>query len=129
MLHIQQSAVLRMMRAGLTTFAAAALLALPGAAGAQTATAPCYELIPASPRVEPAVPMLVDKCSGRTWLLKRAGRGTFRWATVDMDGDVPKATDRPPIDDQPANKADNPPATKDDDGKKCFTFNNRKFCE
>ncbi len=126
MLHIQQPAVLRMMRGGLS-LAAVALLALPVVAAAQTASAPCYELLPASPRVEPAVPMLVDKCSGRTWLLKRAGRGTFRWATVEMDGDVPKATDRPPIDNQPANKAENPPA--EGDGKKCFTFNNRKFCE
>jgi hypothetical protein len=107
----------------------AVLLALPGAAVAQTASAPCYELIPARPRIEPPLPMLVDKCSGRTWLLMRAGRGTYRWASVDMDSDIPKATDRPPTDDQPANKAETPPANKDGDGKKCFTFNNRKFCE
>ena len=118
-----------MMRAGLIAGAAAALLALPGAAAAQTASAPCFELIPARPQIEPPAPMLVDKCSGRTWLLKRAGRGTYRWATVDMDGEMPKATDRPPTDDQPANKAGNPAANKDGDGKKCFTFNNRKFCE
>jgi hypothetical protein len=109
--------------------AAAALITWPGGAAAQIASAPCFELIPARPRIEPPVPMLVDKCSGRTWLLKRAGRGTYRWATVDMDGEVPKATDRPPTDNQPANKADNPPADKDGDGTKCFTFNNRKFCE
>ena len=65
--------------------------------------------------------MLVDKCSGRTWLLTRAGRGSYRWATIDADGEMPKATDRPPTDKQPENK--------DGDGKKCFTFNNRKFCE
>jgi hypothetical protein len=108
---------------------AGAVLAFPGAAAAQTAPAPCYELIPARPRIEPPAPMLVDKCSGRTWLLKRAGRGGYRWAAIDVDEDMPKATDRPPIDNQPAGKADNPSADKEGDGAKCFTFNNRKFCE
>lgn len=126
MLYVQQPALLRMTR---TVLIAAALLALPGAAAAQTPSAPCFELIPARPRIEPPLPMLVDKCSGRTWLLMRAGRGSYRWATIDMDSDTPKATDRPPTDDQPASNADNPPAEKNGDGKKCFTFNNRKFCE
>lgn len=126
MLHVQQPALLRMTRLVLI---AAALLALPGAAAAQTASAPCFELIPARPRIEPPLPMLVDKCSGRTWLLMRAGRGSYRWAAIDVADDMPKATDRPPTDNQPAGKADIPSAEKEGDGKKCFTFNNRKFCE
>ena len=126
MLHLQQPALLRMTRALLI---AGALLAFPGAAAAQNIPAPCYELVPARPRIEPPAPMLVDKCSGRTWLLKRAGRGSYRWAAIDADDDMPKATDRPPTDNQPANKADNTSADKQGDGAKCFTFNNRKFCE
>jgi hypothetical protein len=109
------------MRGGL---AAAALLLSAGTAIAQTASMPCFELIPARVRIEPPVPMLVDKCSGRTWLLVRSGRAAYRWAAIDTESEKPKATDRPAIDTGPANKAD-----KDGDGKKCFTFNNRKFCE
>jgi hypothetical protein len=119
MLYVQQSALLRMTRLGLA--AAAALVALAGAAAAQTASAPCFELIPARARIEPPAPMLVDKCSGRTWLLTRSARGAFRWIAIDTESEKPKATDRPATDTQPA--------AKEGDGKKCFTFNNRKFCE
>lgn len=122
MLHVQQPAVLRISAAAL---AGAMLLGLPGVAAAQLASSPCYELIPARPRIEPAAPMLVDKCSGRTWLLTKAGRGGYRWAAIDVDAEQPKATDRPPTDDKPASN----PTSKGEDGKKCFTFNNRKFCE
>lgn len=111
-----------MIRFGL---AAVAVLAFHGLAAAQTASSPCYELIPARPRIEPSAPMLVDKCSGRTWLLTRAGRGGYRWAAIDADTDQPKAADRPPTDDKQASN----PGSKGEDGKKCFTFNNRKFCE
>jgi hypothetical protein len=122
MLHVQQSPLLRIARAGLATFAAALSLVQSAAtAGAETPAAPCYELIPARAGIEPPAPMLVDKCNGRTWLLVRAGRGVYRWATLRMDADMPKATDRPATDSQPARK--------DDGGQKCFTFNNRKFCE
>jgi len=101
--------------------AAASLMVFASVAAAQNATEPCYELIPARAKIDPPAPMLVDKCSGRTWLLTRGARGVWRWAAIDADGDKPKATDRPPTDMQPARK--------DGDGKKCFTFNDRKFCE
>lgn len=111
-----------MMRAGLAVAGISA--ALSNSAVAQTASAPCFELIPAHARIEPQAPMLVDKCSGRTWVLVRSKRGAFRWAAIHSDSEMPKATDRPATDTQPANKAD-----KEGDAKKCFTFNNRKFCE
>jgi hypothetical protein len=106
---------------------AAAMASVPlcGAALAQTASAPCYEFVPARPRIEPPAPMLVDRCSGRTWLLARSGRGAYRWALVDMEYEKPKSTDRPATDTQAAA----PLARKDGDPQKCFTFNNRKFCE
>lgn len=121
MLYLQQPSFLRIAYAGLAA-SAAALLALPGAAAAQTASTPCYELIPARAGIEPPAPMLVDKCSGRSWLLVRAGRGSYRWATLGMEAEKPKATDRPVTDSQPVRKDGG-------DGSKCFTFNNRKFCE
>jgi hypothetical protein len=68
--------------------------------------------------------MLVDKCTGRTWLLVRSKRGAFRWASIQSDGEMPKANDHPTTDRYPAGKAD-----REGDAKKCFTFNNRKFCE
>lgn len=120
MLYVQRPALLRMMRAVL----AAAALLLPGAAIAQTASSPCFELIPARARIEPLAPLLVDKCSGRTWLLVRSGRGDYRWAAINTENEKPKATDRPATDTGPADKAD-----KDGSAGKCFTFNNRRFCE
>lgn len=121
MLHLQQSSLLRV-----TGARQAALLVLTGClllAGrpALAQTTPCYEVIPPRAKGEPTAPMLVDKCSGRTWVLVRSGRGVYRWTVVDMDYDKPKTTDRPVTDTQSAKS--------DGDPKKCFTFNNRKFCE
>lgn len=120
MLHVQQPSLLRVIQQA----ALAAALLSPGAALAQTADAPCYELIPARERVTPPAPMLVDKCSGRTWMLTRSGRGGYRWAAIQTDDEKPKATDRAATDAAPAGRAD-----KEGSGGKCFTFNNRKFCE
>jgi hypothetical protein len=108
-----------MSRAVLAAMAAAVSLAMFAPVAAAQTAAPCYEYVPVRPRIEPSLPMLVDKCSGRTWLL-RGGRGGYRWAVIEMELDKPKTTDRPVTDHQPARK---------DDGKKCFTFNDRKFCE
>ncbi|MGV3632720.1 MAG: hypothetical protein ACO1NY_00090 [Pseudorhodoplanes sp.] len=121
MLYVQQPALLRMMRA---SGAAVVILLTSGAAFAQMASAPCFEFIPARPRIEPPSPMLVDKCTGRTWLLTRTSRGTYRWASIQSDGETPKAPDRPATDRGHAERAD-----KQGGGGKCFTFNNRKFCE
>jgi hypothetical protein len=107
------------MKAQLAILAAATGLLLALGGSAQSADA-CYEVIPARAKIEPPAPMLVDKCSGRTWLLVRAGRA-YRWAAVAADEEKPKATDRPVVDAQPART--------DKDAQKCFTFNNRKFCE
>jgi hypothetical protein len=123
MLHIQQSHLLRV--AGVIPLVRLAMIGCLIASGsdavAQDAAAPCYEVIPPRAKIEPPVPMLVDKCSGRTWLLSRSGRGAYRWAVVDMEHEKPKTTDRPVTDVQPAKREGDP--------QKCFTFNNRKFCE
>ena len=93
---------------------------------AQTATAPCFEIIPARTGIEPPVPMLVDKCSGRTWLLTRGGRRSghdraspygYRWTLIEAEQDVAKTTDKLRA------------ASADKQDGKCFTFNGRKFCE
>lgn len=121
MLYIQQPSLLRMMQAML---AAGSVLLLSGGAVAQTVSTPCFEFVPVRPRIEPASPMLIDKCTGRTWLLTRGSRGAYRWAAIHTESEMPKATDRPVTDASPAAKAD-----KDGGAGKCFTFNNRKFCE
>ena len=105
---------------------ACAGLAFGGQALAQPATAPCFEIVPARSGIEPPVPMLVDKCSGRTWLLSRGGRRTghdraspygYRWTLIEAEQDVAKTTDKLPA------------ASADKRDSKCFTFNGRKFCE
>ncbi len=119
MLHVQQPALLRMTRASVVAVVGM-LFASSGGAAEPAVAAQCFELIPARSRIEPPSPMLVDKCTGRSWLLVRS-RGSYRWAMIDMDQARPKATDRP--------VTDNQPMAKDGDGQKCFAFNGRKFCE
>lgn len=123
MLYVQQPSILRIACA-VVAASAVVLPALSGAAAAQMASSPCYELIPARAGIEPPAPMLVDKCSGRSWLLVRAGRGVYRWAALGMEAEKPKAIDRPATDAKPSEKAG-----KEEGGGKCFTFNNRRFCE
>jgi hypothetical protein len=104
--------------------AAATVLLLSSGATAQTVSTPCFEFVPVRPRIEPPSPMLVDKCTGRTWLLTRTSRGAYRWAAILTESEMPKVTDRPATDASPAAKSD-----RDGGVGKCFTFNNRKFCE
>jgi hypothetical protein len=65
--------------------------------------------------------MLVDKCSGQTWILAKTnqrGRGMpYRWSRVPID--------HPEIAKVPQPSAVAPAAT----GEKCFTFQGRQFCE
>ena len=61
---------------------AAMLLRLAAGAGlAQDTGAVCFEVIPARPNIEPPVPILIDKCSGRSWVLIRNGK-SYRWSLI-----------------------------------------------
>jgi hypothetical protein len=101
-----------------------AMAAMPfvsaNAALAQSAGAACFEVIPARPNIEPPTPIMVDKCSGRSWVLIRNGRN-YRWALIATEFERAKTADRAPV--------DGAAAAPESGSQKCFTFNNRKFCE
>jgi hypothetical protein len=91
----------------------------------------CFEIVPAVARTAPA--LLVDKCLGRTWQLvpshrvrgSRTGALVYRWrALVRPDGAAPAVSfpaARRPV----AAK----PVAATGVGRRCFTFDGRKFCE
>jgi hypothetical protein len=87
---------------------------------AQATAQPCFEVMAARPGVEPAVPILVDKCSGRSWVLTRNGKN-YRWSLIATELEKPKLGDRAPIEGAAVAPGTGP--------QKCFTFNGRKFCE
>jgi hypothetical protein len=93
-----------------------------GSAVAKTAESgltACYEVIAPQPNALPRTPLLVDKCSGRTWLLTKSARGAgYRWARVSTEEAAPSSgAAQAKAPEQPANS------------RNCFTFNNRRFCE
>ena len=119
MLYLQQSPVLRMKTAIRAGLAIAILLPLPASvAFAQGAT--CFEVIPARPNLEPPAAMMVDKCSGKSWVLIRNGRN-YRWSLISTEMEKPKIGDRAPV--------EGAAPALESGSQKCFTFNNRKFCE
>lgn len=95
--------------------AAIAEQAPPGPGGSA-----CYELIPAAANTLPGAPMLVNKCSGQTYVLTRvpsrvkaAGHHVYWWRPIAL-GDATETKPRP---------AAAAPA-----GSKCFAFDGRRFC-
>jgi hypothetical protein len=78
------------------TALACALLASSDAASAQTAAPFCYEVIPARPNIEPPAPIMIDKCSGRSWILLRNGRASYRWSLIATEAEKAKTGDRVP---------------------------------
>lgn len=108
-----------------TCLAAFVALTCAGGAYAQgpdaAKPATCYEVIPPQPNTQPRTSMLVDKCSGRTWLLTKSRRSAgYSWVRVTADDAAPP----PQTSAAPAKAASSP-----SDSRNCFTFNNRRFCE
>lgn len=100
------------------------LVLLPAVAVAQSvppapADGACYEMFAAEINTLPGSPMLINKCTGQTYVLTRApakkaaGGPTYRWLPIAMD-------------DAPAVKAQ--PATAAPANRNCFTFDGRQFC-
>ena len=103
--------------------AAVALITCTGPTSAQPSdSGPCFEVIAPRPNSQPRSPVLLDRCSGRTWLLVRNADGIYRWRPIATDNaEVAfKAPSRPQ-----AQAPEIPKAA----GGKCFTFDGRKFCE
>jgi hypothetical protein len=80
----------------------------------------CFEVIAARPNVEPPVPIMIDKCSGRSWVLIRNGK-SYRWSLISTEMEKPKISDRAPM--------EGAAPAPESGSQKCFTFNGRKFCE
>jgi hypothetical protein len=104
------------------------LIELPAAdASAQTAEAQphCFDIITPRNTAQPDGSILLNRCTGQTWLLIRnARRGSvlgYRWnLLVAVGGEISKPLPRP----EPPMPAPARPSTG-----KCFSFQGRQFCE
>ena len=88
---------------------------------------PCFRVIEGHADVPPAAPMLVDRCSGETFVLMRSRRGDdksvrFEWLPIAKSAPGSVATPTAPAPPRPASSAK--AATKDG----CFTYNGRAYC-
>jgi hypothetical protein len=100
------------------------LLALSAdGAFAQGTQAACFEVFTGSSKTRFAGAILLNRCSGQTWILVRsyqpapkgrAGQPVYRWNAIASDVAIPK-----PSTDAPVAAA----------GDKCFIFQGRRFCE
>jgi hypothetical protein len=82
----------------------------------------CFEIIAAQAGTEPGSAMLLNRCSGQTWLLLKiyqaaTRRFVYRWSPL---GSATSET-------APPSGRGSPEFTKPTDGK-CFTFQGRQFC-
>jgi hypothetical protein len=89
------------------------------------AQALCFDII--SPRDAARLDgsVLLDRCTGQTWLLSRSGKRSgmvvYRWTMLAAEGDlIRKPLARP----EPSVPAPVRPSTG-----KCFNFQGRQFCE
>lgn len=105
------------------TFAAAnGAIAEP--AGPNQPNAGCFEIIDPKPHGELRSHLLLDKCSGNTWVLarttiaksRREARTVYRWVPLIVEGRDGVA-------------GEEKPAAAPSAGGKCFTFNNLRYCE
>ena len=80
----------------------------------------CFNVVAGPSEMQPAGAILVNRCSGQTWMLLRIyqpsarGNPSYRWSAIASEAAEPKP--------QPA-----APAAAA--GDKCFTFQGRRFCE
>jgi hypothetical protein len=102
-----------------------ALGLIVGSAGEALAQAPasqatCFDVLMPPSDSQPAGAILLNRCSGQTWILVRTyqpharGIPAYRWSPVASDAANPK----PPA-----------PAPATVTGDKCFIFQGRRFCE
>jgi hypothetical protein len=102
-----------------------AIVLLPAAAMAQSAPPPgggaCYEMLAAEANTLPGRPLLINKCTGQTFVLMRvppkgkpAGGSAYRWQPIAVGDDSAEAKPKP--------------ATAATAGHKCFSLDGRKFC-
>jgi len=111
------------------------LLASTATPAAETgrAAGSCFEIIVPQRDMQPASPLLFNKCTGATWLLvrspaasggaNRSGRPGYRWVSLEVDDPSPSAAKGGTAD------ASIPAAGPARPDEKCFEFTGRRFCE
>ena len=108
---------------------AALTMELPAAdVSAQTAEAqasPCFDIITVRNTAQPGGAILLNRCTGQTWLLtrnaRRGGALAYRWNLVVADGgEIGRPLPRPEV---------RMPAIVAPSTSKCFAFQGRQFCE
>jgi hypothetical protein len=85
--------------------------------------ATCFSVIEAKANVPPGAPILVDACSGATFILMRTGRGdrkSYMWRPIARGTGA-----APPVAKASATAARAAPAT---DRSGCFSYSGRTFC-
>ena len=103
---------------------------LTGAFGAAAAQAQepgrpagaCFEIVVPSRSAPLAHPLLLNKCTGATWVLVKTDRGRlpYRWFALE--------TDSPPVADGRGRRTTAAP-DPNRPGQKCFELSGRRFCE
>jgi len=88
--------------------------------------AACFEVIRPHPQTHPRVPLLLDRCTGATWLLVRGeSRGPlgYRWAPLDAPPTV--QTTKSDI----GNVVPKVGETQAPPTANCFVFAGRRYCQ
>jgi hypothetical protein len=96
----------------------------------------CFEIILPQRYMQPASPLLFNRCTGETWMLvgnrrdasgrRGAGRHGYRWVALQVEGaSAIDAERRRPLPRSQDLRSD----VTDETGKKCFVFTGRRFCE
>lgn len=83
----------------------------------------CYQVIEGQPDVAPAAPILVDRCSGKSFVLSRgrSGSRSYKWVAIGKAADVSPREAR-------SATARHSPTIRGGGKKGCFTFNGRSYC-
>lgn len=87
---------------------------------AQETTFTCFSMIEGQADVPPAAPLLLNRCTGDTFVLRRSPKdpGGFAWAALSKAGSAAAEPQRPPLELKSSNV-----------GKSgCFTYNSRSYC-
>ncbi len=103
-----------------------ALSALSGTAAAQerATVEACFLVIEGQADVAPNAPMLIDRCTGSTFVLtrtRRDGKTAFEWVPIS------KAT-ASTADQSRQQQSPGPPSAKTPIRDGCFTFSGRSYC-
>ena len=87
---------------------------------AQDATSACFSVIAGQADIPPASPLLLNRCTGDTFILRRSPKhpGGFAWVALPKSGTVAAEPQRPP-----------PELKSSSVGKSgCFSYNSRSYC-